>query len=150
MLNGWGAGRACAIARCDRRDDALQDADRAGRAAGHYHVHGDDVCHASTARVVLAKDTARAAAVADRDHPFGFRRRLIGALECDLHVLGNRTGDQQQVRMAGARHEPDPHALDVVVGIVKRVDFQLAAVAGAGVHMADAKRATERLPNRAL
>jgi hypothetical protein len=42
--------------------------------------------------------------------------------------------------MARAGHEADAQAFDVVVGVVERVDFQLAAIARAGVHLADGQR----------
>ena len=45
--------------------------------------------------------------------------------------------------MPGARDEADAEPLDVVERIVERVDLELAAVAGAGVDVADAERAAE-------
>jgi hypothetical protein len=60
-----------------------------------------------------------------------------------LHVLRHRAGDQQQVGVARAGDELDAVALEVGVGIVQRVDLQLAAVAGAGVDRADGQRAAE-------
>jgi hypothetical protein len=37
--------------------------------------------------------------------------------------------------------EPEP--FHVVVGVAERADLQLAAIAGAGIHLADVQRATE-------
>ena len=45
--------------------------------------------------------------------------------------------------MARAGDEFDAEPFDVVIGIVERVDFQFAAVAGAGIDMAYAQRAAE-------
>jgi hypothetical protein len=45
--------------------------------------------------------------------------------------------------VARAGDELDAQALDVVVGVVERVDLQLAAVAGAGVDLADRQRLAE-------
>jgi hypothetical protein len=42
-----------------------------------------------------------------------------------------------------AGHEADPRSLEVVIGVVQRVDLQLAAVAGAGVDVANAERTAE-------
>jgi hypothetical protein len=53
------------------------------------------------------------------------------------------SGDQQHVGVARAGDELDAVAFEVVVGIVERVDLQLAAVAGAGIDLADGQRAAE-------
>ena len=45
--------------------------------------------------------------------------------------------------MAGRGHEADAEALDVVEGVVERVDLELAAVAGTRVDLADAETAAE-------
>ena len=60
-----------------------------------------------------------------------------------LHVARHRPGDQQHVGVARARDEADAQALEVVVRIVERVDLELAAVARAGVDLADRQRAAE-------
>ena len=51
--------------------------------------------------------------------------------------------------MARRGGELDAEALDVIDGVVERMDFQLAAVAGAGIDLADGDRAAEQ-PARAL
>jgi hypothetical protein len=45
--------------------------------------------------------------------------------------------------MARAGDEADAQAFDVVVGVVERVDLELAAVAGPGVDLADRQRLPE-------
>ena len=45
--------------------------------------------------------------------------------------------------MAGAGDESDAEALDVVIGVGQRVNFQLAAVARSGIDLADRQRASE-------
>ena len=52
-------------------------------------------------------------------------------------LLGDRAGDQQHIGMPRRGDEAQAEALQVVERVVERVDFQLAAVAGAGVHLAD-------------
>ena len=47
--------------------------------------------------------------------------------------------------MARRGDEAQPEAFEIVEGIVERVDFQFAAVAGAGVDLADRQRAAEPL-----
>src|SRR5207244_13573478 len=67
-----------------------------------------------------------------------------GAPERDRHVLRHGSGDEQHIGVAWACDKADAGALDVVVRIGERVDFQLATVAGAGVNLADRQRAAER------
>ena len=117
---------------------------RRGRAAGHFDVDGDHVRDAAEARVALAEDAAGAAAVADRDDELRLGRGVVGALERDRHVLRDGAGDEQQVGMARARDEADAEALDVVVRVGERVDLELAAVARAGIDLANG-----RAPGRA-
>lgn len=64
-----------------------------------------------------------------------------------VRVQRERPGDQQHVRVPGARDEFDAEALDVVVRIAECVQFELAAVARAGVDRADAQRAAEDVEN---
>ena len=52
-------------------------------------------------------------------------------------------GDEQHVGVARAGDELDAQALEVVVGVVERVDLELAAVARARVDLADRQRAAE-------
>ena len=95
--------------------------------------------------VAAGEHAAVDGAVADRDHPFRIGRRVVGALQRLAHVLGHRPGDQQHVGMARRGDEAQAEALEVVEGVVERVDLQLAAVAGAGVDLADRERAAEPL-----
>ncbi len=59
-------------------------------------------------------------------------------------------GHQQQVGVPRAGDEMDPVALEVVVGVVQRLDLEFAAVAGAGIDLADRQRATEHLADPCL
>jgi len=52
--------------------------------------------------------------------------------------------------MPRAGHEMHAKALDPVVGIVERVDLQLAAIARAGVYSADRETAAEQFADRRL
>src|SRR4029077_17294216 len=70
----------------DRGENPLHDRSRRGRAARNGHVDRDHVRHAPAARVALAEDPARAAAVADGHDELRIGRRLPGAPERGLHV----------------------------------------------------------------
>src|SRR5713101_626272 len=114
------------LARADRREDALHDGDGSGRAAGNGDVHRDHVRDAAAARVALAENAARTAAVADRHHELRVGSGLPGALERGLHVARYRAGHQEHVRVPRARDELDAETLEIVVGAVHRVDLELA------------------------
>jgi len=58
-------------------------------------------------------------------------------------VARHRAGHQQQVGVAGTRDELDAEPLEVVVGIIERIDLELARIAGTGVDMTDGERARE-------
>src|SRR4029077_7431143 len=93
----------------------------------------------SAARIALTEDSASASAVADRDDELRIRCRLVRAAQRHLHVLRDRAGNEQHVRMARARDEADAKALEVVERIVERMNLELTAIAGARVHLADAE-----------
>ncbi len=94
--------------------------------------------------VALGEHAAARGAIADRDHPFRRGRRGVSALQRDPHVVGHRPGHQQHVGVARRGRELDAEALDVIDRVVERVDLQLAAVAGAGIDLADGDRAAEQ------
>jgi hypothetical protein len=53
------------------------------------------------------------------------------------HVLADRPRHHQHVGMARRGDKAQAEALEIVEGVVERMDFELAAVAGAGVDLAD-------------
>ena len=74
---------------------------------------------------------------------------MIGALQRLAHVLGHGTGHHQHIGMARRGDEAQAEALDVVIGVVERVDFELASVARAGVDLADRETSPEPPPRGA-
>src|SRR6185312_5764455 len=56
----------------------------------------------------------------------------------------NRAGNQKHVGMTWRRHEMNAEAFDVVDRTAQVHDFDFAAVARPGVHLADMERATQR------
>src|SRR4030095_2853140 len=135
----------CRSARACRHgsQDTAQDLERPRRAALNRAVDRNHIRDPATARVALTEDAARAPAVAHCDNEFRGGRGVIGALDRDFHVARHRSGHQQQVGMAWTRDEADAIALEVVIRIVERVDLELAAVARAGVDLADRQRTAE-------
>jgi hypothetical protein len=67
----------------------------------------------------------------------------VGALQGLMHVLGDGAGDHQHVSMARGGDTAQAEALQIVESIVEGVDLELAAVAGAGVDLADRQRAAQ-------
>jgi hypothetical protein len=61
-----------------------------------------------------------------------------------------RAGDEQQVGMTRACNKPNIQSFEVVEGIVKRVDLEFTAVAGARIDMANAQRAPENCPDMVI
>src|SRR6185312_11760653 len=128
----------------ERRKNALEDARWSRRTARYRDIDGDDIRYPPATRVALPKHPAGATAVPQRNDQLRRGRRFVSAQQRRLHVLGDRAGHQQEIRVPGTRHEADAEALEVVERIVERVDFQLAAVAGAGVDVPDAERPAEQ------
>ena len=69
--------------------------------------------HAAAARVALAEDAAGAAAVADRDDELRIGRRVVGALQRDLHVrdTGPVTSSMSAWRGLATNRMPSPSML---------------------------------------
>ena len=92
-------------------------------------VDRDDFGDTSNDRVAAGETASIPGAVSDRDDPFGIWGRVIGALQRFAHVFGHRTGHHQDIGMARRGDEPQAEAFDVVVGVVERVNFELASIA---------------------
>jgi len=127
----------------DRRQNPLHNRRRAGRAAGHGDIHRDNRGHAAAACVTLAEDAAVAAAIAEGDHELGFRHGVVSAPQRLSHMARDRAGHEQHVGVARGGDKLDAQTLQVVVRIMQRINFQLAAVARAGIDVADGERAAE-------
>ncbi len=110
----------------------------------HHAGNAADDC------IAAGKDAAVDRAVADRHHPFGIRRRRIGARQRLAHVLADRPRHHQHVGVARGSDEAQAEALEIVEGVAERVDLQLAAVARAGIDLADREAAAETPPRGAV
>ena len=91
--------------------------------------YGERLGDRTEAGITFAEHAAARSAIADGDHELGFRRSFVGAAQCLRHVPRHGAGHEQCVGMARTGDEADAHAFEVVVGVVQRLDFQLAAVA---------------------
>src|SRR5437016_9857908 len=126
-------------ARCvvDEGNETFEQRGRRGRAAADVEIYRNHLIDRADHRVAALEHAAPAAASADRDHPFWIRGSRIGALERDLHVARYRAGHHEHVGVARRGDEADAEALDVVDGIVEGMDLELAAVARAGIDLAN-------------
>ena len=100
-------------------------------------VDRDDRRDAADTRVAAGKYAAVAAAVSDGHHPLGIWRGAIGSLQWFPHVAGHRPRDEEHVRMPGRGDKAEPEAFQVVVDVAEGMDLQLAAIAGAGIYLAN-------------
>jgi hypothetical protein len=64
-----------ALQRFEQSEQALEQLGGAGRAAANMQVDRPYVMHAAHHRIASRKDAAVHRAIADRDHPFGIRRK---------------------------------------------------------------------------
>src|SRR4029453_15975629 len=128
----------------ERREQTAEDVGRLRRTAVDEDVDGHDGVDAAGHGIATAEDAARARAVAHRHDQLGVWRGLPRLAERHRHVPGDGAGDEQQVRVARRGHEVDAEALAVVYGAGQPADLQLAAVAGAGVDLADGQGAAEQ------
>src|SRR5262245_18372524 len=117
------------VSGLEQRQQPLEQLRRLRRTAANMQINGYDSRDPADDRVAAGKNTAVHRTVSDRNHPFGVRRSIIRALECLAHVPGDRPRHEQYVREARRGHEVQPEAFEIIEGIVKRVDLELAAIA---------------------
>ena len=106
-------------------------------------VDRDDRGHAAGDGIAAGENAAVEGAAAERHHPFGLGRRALGPLQRLAHVLRDRPGHQQHVGMARRGDEAQAEPLEIVERVAERMDFELAAVARAGIDLADRQAAAE-------
>src|SRR6266566_6284266 len=136
-------GGAAIIRLADEPQQPLEQLERRRRTAADHEVDRHDLRHRAHAGVAPGEDTTAGGAITDGDDPLGRRGCGVGALERLAHVERHRAGDEQRVRVAGRGDETDAEALDVVEGVVERVDLELARVAGSRIDLADRETAPE-------
>src|SRR5216684_8175014 len=113
----------------DSEQDSVDESLRPGRTSRNVNVHGQDLVNASKRRVVLAEDTAADAACANRDDYLRLWHRSIRLQQRQLHVPGDRTGDQEHVGVTRRCHKLNSEAFDVMDRIVEGDNLHFASVA---------------------
>src|SRR5215468_1990630 len=141
-----GRGRSAAPWPLERGQYAPQDVRGLVRAPVDEDVDGNDLVHAARQRVAAAEHPARPRAVPHRHHELGRGSGVVGLAQRDLHVAGDRAGDEQQVGVARRGHEVDAEALAVVHRAHEAGDLDLAAVARSRVDLSHGEGAAEEPP----
>src|SRR5579884_4019764 len=121
-----------------QREDPVQERLRAGRTAGHVHVHGHDLVDALDDRIVV-EHPARARADAHRDDPLRLDHLVVDLTQDRGHLLAEATGDDHQVGLAGARPEdlhPEPSGVVVRGAGRHHLDRATGETEGRGPHRA--------------
>ena len=111
-------------------------------------INRNNLSNATNTGVTAAKNTPVERAIANRNHPFWIGRRVVGALQRLAHVLSDGPGDEQHVGVARGRDEMQAEAFEIVERVVERMDFQFAAVARAGVDLANGQAAAKPAARR--
>ena len=121
----------------------MQQSVRVGRTARNVNIDWDDGIDTANRGVVDAEDAAAATACADGNDEPRVRHGVVGLSERQLHIAGNRAGDEQHISVAGRGHEMNPETFEVVdrAGQAHNLDF--AAVAGTGVNFSDMQGAAK-------
>src|SRR6266550_6008037 len=88
-------------------DDPVQQGLGAWRAPGHVDVDRHDLVHALRHRVRVPVRAAAVRAGAERDDVLRLRHLVVDPLEGRGHLVGERPGHYQQVRLAGPMGERD-------------------------------------------
>src|SRR5579863_8668779 len=108
-------------------------------------MHGNNIRNGAPACVALSKHSTACAAVSDGDNQLRARDCVVRALQSLFHVYRYGACNQQQIGVPRACNEFDPDALEVVVGIVERLDLQLAPITRAGIDMSNTERTAQDL-----
>ena len=113
----------------DSEQDSVEESLWPGWTSWNINVDGHDVVDAPQRGVVLAKDTATDAAGTNRNHDFRFWHSLVGFQQGQLHIPGDRPGDQEHVGVPRRGDKLNAEAFQVVDRIVQGNDFEFTSVA---------------------
>jgi len=130
--------------------EAVQDRQGVGRAAGDVEINGNRAVRAVVLFGMAGERTAGDGARADGDHEPGGRRGFVGLLQGQPHVLGDGTGDEQAVGVPRRGRHLDAEAAQVEDHRAERVDVGLAGVAAACADLPQLQRADAALQDEPL
>jgi hypothetical protein len=113
-------------------------------------IDWDDSRYAAGDCIGCFEDAAIESAIANRDDPFRVGRGRPGPMQRFAHIGRDGAGHQQHIGMTRRGDEAQTEPLDVVERVVERVDFEFAAVARAGIDLADRQAAAKPAPRRLI
>ena len=103
----------------------------------NMQIYRNDIFHAADDRIAAGKYATIKGTSSDRHDPFRVGRRVVGAQQRFAHILRHRSRNHQDVGMAGRSDKAQAEAFEIIEGVAQRMDFQFAAIAGAGIDFAD-------------
>ena len=124
----------------------MDEGQRRRRAPGNDHVDGNDIGCASTGNEARPENTAGKCTCAGGDYLFRGWHRVICLSEWHPHVVGDGTGDQQNVSLPRGRRDEEPQAVDIIVRVVELFDFAQACPASPGINYTDMQRGSKNVP----
>src|SRR5579862_8175764 len=108
-------------------------------------VDRNDIRNGASACVAPTKDSAASTTIANSDDDLRIRNSVECPLECFFHVHRYRAGHKKQISVSRTCHKLYANSFDVVIRVVERLYLEFAAVAGAGVDVADAESTAQDL-----
>src|SRR5664280_897253 len=110
------------------------------RTAGDADVDRQHVLESADDVGRIGENVAAERAVAECGYDAGLRHRLVGREQWTDQPGGDRSGDKQDVGVSRGGDDVEAVALNVVEGIADGAELVLAAVARAGVDVAQRQR----------
>src|SRR5215831_11463916 len=114
---------------------ALDDGVGTGRAAGHEDVDRDVLVQGTVEGAAIDEDVGGRGAGSDGDDRLGATDLAVDGLDGADGVLCHRAGHAEDIGVARAAFEADAELFGIVAGREGGDDFDVAAVATAGVEV---------------
>src|SRR5882672_5515502 len=116
-----------------------------GRTSWNVEIHREEGARAVQDLRVTDIRSSRDRAGAHRDDDFSGRHRVIRLLQCQLHVPGDGSGDQESVGMTRRGDDLDTETAEVPSYGLEDVDVCFAGVAAPGADLPQLERPPEQL-----
>ena len=116
----------------------------------NLNIHGDDRGNRSGTGIASSKYPTVRRAIAHSHDPFRIWRGVISALQGLTHILCHRPRHEQYIGMARRRHKAQAKPLEIVERIAECMNLKFAAIARAGVYLADGEGTPQSPPGNTL
>ena len=125
------------------RSLAIRQVDAGSCNGCELEIHRDGIGHAAHHGIAARKNTAVYCAAADRHHPLRIGGGVVSPQQRLTHVFRHRSRHHEHIGMARRGDEAQAEPFEVIERVCQSVDFELAAVAGTGIDLADRQRAAK-------